>query len=112
MAAADPSRTTAPPNLEECSMARISLRYVVSTLLLVLPSLALAHADPTMADYWERQKRYALERMDATARDKSRCRSIYRTARGIFACESSADEWRFYWNERYMEATREYEKAR
>jgi hypothetical protein len=47
-----------------------------------------------MADYWEQQKRYALERMDAAARDRSQCRSTYRTATGISACDSSANKWR------------------
>jgi hypothetical protein len=88
------------------------MRFISSTVILVLPILAFAQSNPVMADYWEQQKRSALERMDAAARDRSQCRSTYRTATGISACESSADKWRAYWNERYMEGTREYEKVR
>jgi hypothetical protein len=84
----------------------------LALIIVLLPTLVLAQANPTMADFWERQKRYALERMDAAARDKSQCRTTYRTPTGITICESNSDKWRAYWNERYMEATREYEKAR
>jgi hypothetical protein len=93
-------------------MRRSGMRFISITVILVLPILAFAQSNPGMADYWERQKRYALEQMDAAARDRSQCRSTYRTATGISACESSAHQWRVYWNERYMEGAREYEKVR
>ena len=88
------------------------MRYMLSTVILVLPILAFAQGNPARADYWERKKLYAMERMDAASRERSQCRSSYRTATGISACEFNANESRIYWNERYMEATREYEKAR
>lgn len=86
---------------------------VVTVLVLVsLHVLAHAQGNPALADYWERQKRYALENMDAAAREKSQCRTTYRTPAAIQRCEASQDRWHHYWNERYMEASREYEKYR
>jgi hypothetical protein len=65
-----------------------------------------------VASYWESQKQFALERMDYHTNRKNRCASRYRTPRVIAACQDSEDDLHRFWNERYIVATREYEKVR
>ena len=65
-----------------------------------------------LASYWERQKQFAMERMDYYANSKGICASRYRTKSAINACENGVQQSYRFWNERYIVASREYEKYR
>jgi hypothetical protein len=65
-----------------------------------------------LANYWDGQKQFALSRMDYYGNELKTCASRYRTRSVIQACQESADDLRRFWNERYIVASREYEKVR
>ena len=65
-----------------------------------------------LASYWERQKHFAMQRMDDYANAKGTCAARYRTKIGIQVCEDGRQQSYRFWNERYIVASREYEKHR
>lgn len=65
-----------------------------------------------LATYWENQKQLAMQRMDHYANSKGTCGSRYRTPSVIKACAEGSRQSHRFWNERYIVASREYEKYR
>jgi hypothetical protein len=65
-----------------------------------------------LASYWESQKQIAMQRMDYYANAKGTCVSRYRTGSVARACEDGSKQSYRFWNERYIVASREYEKYR
>ena len=61
-------------------------------------------------DFWEQQKQMALDRAAEATQEKADCKTKYWTPSFVRDCEVSAEKYRAYWHERFLSASREFER--
>jgi hypothetical protein len=76
-----------------------------------VPTLTWAQGELSSTRVLGAQRQYALERLEVATREKAECPKLYSDSASYFwPCEVTAERWRLYWNDRYLAASKEYER--